>query len=85
MTQDKAKIGLETVTKKSQNNKLVDGFLTPDMANNGQMTLTERGQSNQIKKQNDQDLIDLFTLKDSRQKSESSIGWRKMGSQHGTV
>ena len=64
MTQDKAKIGLETVTKRSQNNKLVDGFLTPDMANTGQITLTERGQSNQIKKQNDQDLIDLFTQKE---------------------
>ena len=64
MTQDKAKIGLETVTKRSQNNKLVDGFLTPDMANNGQITLTERGQSNQIKKQNDQDLIDSFSQKE---------------------
>ena len=58
MTQDKANIGLETVTK------LVDGFLTPDMANTGQITLTEIGQSNQIKKQNDQFLIELFSRKE---------------------
>ena len=51
MNPDKANIGLETVTKS------VDGFLTPDMANTGQITLTKIGQSNQIKKQNDQFLI----------------------------
>ena len=68
MTQDKAKIGLETVTERSQNNKLVDGFLTPDMANTGNITLTKTGQSNQIKKQNDQYLIDLFSQLRGRMK-----------------
>ena len=56
MNPDKANIGLETVTKS------VDGFLTPDMANTGQITLTKIGQSNQIK--NDQFLIELFSRKE---------------------
>ena len=55
MNPDKANIGLETVTKS------VDGFLTPDMAKTGQITLTKIGQSNQI---NDQFLIELFSRKE---------------------
>ena len=48
MTQDMAKIGLKMLTG-SQNNELVGGLLTRDMAKIGQITLTERSQSNQLK------------------------------------